>query len=81
MSRYYTPRTLAQTWDCSPDVVYDLLRTGKLKGFRVGRHWRVSDEARLEYEQRKSDIPEDLHGLRGSYREGLPVRYSEYGQL
>lgn len=55
MSRYYTPRTLAQTWDCSPDVVYDLLRTGKLKGFRVGRHWRVSDEARLEYEQRKSD--------------------------
>lgn len=55
MSRYYTPRTLAQTWDCSPDVVYDLLRTGKLKGFRVGRRWRVSDEARLEYEQRKSD--------------------------
>ncbi|WP_423202433.1 helix-turn-helix domain-containing protein [Intestinimonas timonensis] len=55
MSRYYTPRTLSQTWDCSPDVVYDLLRTGKLKGFRVGRHWRVSDEARLEYEQRKSD--------------------------
>lgn len=55
MSRYYTPRTLAQTWECSPDVVYDLLRTGKLKGFRVGRKWRVSDDARLEYEQRKSD--------------------------
>lgn len=55
MSRYYTPRTLAQAWECSPDVVYDLLRTGKLKGFRVGRHWRVSDEARLEYERGKTE--------------------------
>lgn len=55
MSRYYTPRTLAQTWECSPDVVYDLLRTGKLKGFRVGRKWRVSDDARLEYERGKTE--------------------------
>ena len=53
MSRYYTPRTLAQTWDCSPDVVYDLLRTGKLKGFRVGRHWRVSLILRRQPQRRK----------------------------
>ena len=47
---YYTPQTLAEKWGCSKDIVYDLLRTGKLQGFKLGRDWRISDEARLAYE-------------------------------
>ena len=53
MASYYTPKTLAETWGCSLDAIYEMLWTGKLKGFRVGRHWRVSDEARLDYERGK----------------------------
>ena len=48
---YYTPQTLAEKWGCSKDLVYDLLRSGKLRGFKLGRDWRISDEARLEYER------------------------------
>lgn len=48
---YYTPQTLAEKWGCSKDIVYDLLRQGKLKGFKLGRDWRISDEARLAYER------------------------------
>ncbi len=48
---YYTPQTLAQMWQCSTDVIYDLLRQGKLQGFKVGVGWRISEAAVLAYEQ------------------------------
>lgn len=48
---YYTIKELAELWRCSTDVIYDLVRTGKLPAFRVGREWRISDEARRQYEQ------------------------------
>lgn len=47
---YYTPQSLAAKWGCSKDIVYDLLRTGKLQGFKLGRDWRISDDARRAYE-------------------------------
>lgn len=47
----YTIKELAETWRCSTDVIYDLLRSGKLHGFKVGGGWRISDEARREFEQ------------------------------
>lgn len=50
MADYYTPKTLAALWGCSPDVVYTLLRARKLKGFKVGSIWRITDAARAEYE-------------------------------
>jgi putative molybdopterin biosynthesis protein len=48
---YYTIKELAELWRCSTDVIYDLVRNGKLPAFRVGREWRISDEARRQYEQ------------------------------
>lgn len=48
---YYTPQTLAQMWQCSTDVIYDLLRLGTLQGFKVGAGWRISERAVLAYEQ------------------------------
>lgn len=50
-TKYYTPSELAKLWSCSRDIVYDLLTAGKLKGFKLGNSWRISDEARLDYEQ------------------------------
>ena len=49
--KYYTIKELAALWRCSTDVIYDLLRSGKLHGFKIGGGWRISDEARREYEQ------------------------------
>lgn len=48
---YYTVPELAARWRCSTDVVYDLLRQGKLHGFKLGASWRISDGARIQYEQ------------------------------
>lgn len=50
-SEYYTVPELAARWRCSTDVVYDLLRQGKLHGFKLGASWRITDDARIQYEQ------------------------------
>lgn len=47
---YYTPQALADRWGISKETVYQLLRGGKLKGFKLGRDWRITDEARIAYE-------------------------------
>jgi excisionase family DNA binding protein len=60
---YYTPATLAQKWGCHIETVYDLLRTDKLHGFKLGKDWRIPDSARAEYEssgwvpERKNRLP------------------------
>ena len=38
----FTVETLAERWCCSTDVIYDLLRKRKLKGFKLGSAWRIS---------------------------------------
>lgn len=35
---------------------YALLNSGKLKAFRIGRIWKISREAVLEYIKRKSNL-------------------------
>ena len=47
---YYTPKALAERWGCHVCIVYDLLRKGKLKGYKLGKDWRISDEARAAFE-------------------------------
>ena len=48
---YYTPQEVADLWKCSTATIYELLRRGKLVGFKVGRDWRITGEAVLAYEQ------------------------------
>jgi len=38
----YTITALAERWACSRDVLYDMIRKGELKCFRVGRAVRIS---------------------------------------
>lgn len=47
----YSVKELAVLWRCSPQVVYDQLLNGRLQGFKVGRSWRITDDARRAFEQ------------------------------
>lgn len=49
-SQVFTPADIAARWNCSLDVVYDLLRSGRLRGFKVGSQWRVSERQVDKYE-------------------------------
>ena len=41
--RPYTPETLAERWECSPQHVRKMLADGRLKGFKLAsRMWRIS---------------------------------------
>jgi excisionase family DNA binding protein len=39
----YTPEQLAEQWGVTRHTVLTYLRTGKLKGFKVGRFWRIRE--------------------------------------
>lgn len=38
------------------NAIYDLLRSGKLKGYRNGRVWRISREALIQYVRDSSKL-------------------------
>ena len=44
-----TPRDVMDILDIGKNTAYALLNTGKLRGFRVGRSWRVAAEALEEF--------------------------------
>lgn len=47
----YTITQLAQRWQCSTDAIYDMVRRGDIKSFRVGKAIRFTAEAVAEYEK------------------------------
>lgn len=52
MKSSYTPEQLAVRWHCSANTVRNLISTGKLDAFRVGKKLlRISVEAIEEYEK------------------------------
>lgn len=42
---------IADYWMVSEDTVYRLIKSGKLKAFKVGKEYRVTDRALREYEE------------------------------
>ena len=48
--RYYSVEEVAELWGVSKQAIYVLLRTGRLRGFKPGRDWRISAEALKDYE-------------------------------
>lgn len=62
---YHTPASLAKLWGCCIESVYDLLRAGKLRGFKIGKDWRIPDAARAEYEANAGAEPPKSARLRG----------------
>lgn len=45
-----TPATLALRWGCSSTLIYDLLASRELRGFRLGKLWRIPLSAIEDYE-------------------------------
>ena len=50
LQEIFTVDDLAARWKCSTDIVYDLLRSKKLSGFKLGSTWRVTAEAVSRFE-------------------------------
>lgn len=46
---FYTPDEVARLLKVSRRTVYELLRSHELVGIRIGRSWRISQEALDEY--------------------------------
>lgn len=49
--RPYTPATLAEHWGVSSTLIYDLLNSGALPGFRLGKLWRIHANDVAAYER------------------------------
>lgn len=47
----YTPKELAERWKCSTDSIYRLVKTGKLKAFRVGQDYRFKESEVEKFEE------------------------------
>lgn len=47
---------LAAEWDMSYDAVYDLIQTGQIEAFKVGRKWRIRRSVITKYEKDNSNI-------------------------
>lgn len=49
----WTPDALAKDWDCHRKTVMALIHRGELPHFKIGPQYRVTDEAKREYESQK----------------------------
>ncbi len=55
MERALTPEQVAKRWECSEQHVRALYHKGELRGFRVGRLLRFTDDAVRAYEGRAEE--------------------------
>ena len=51
MDTILTPEELAKRWRVAPKTIYRSLSAGVLKGFQVGKQWRIPLEAVEQYEK------------------------------
>lgn len=49
--RPFTSAALAERWGCSAETVRRLLKAGRLRGFRVGRKFRIPASAVVDFER------------------------------
>ena len=49
---FYTPEEAATNLRVTRRAMYQWLTSGKLKGFRVGQHWRISEDDLMEFMKR-----------------------------
>ena len=55
ISEYLTPREVMELLYIGKNTLYKLLNSGELKGFRVGKQWRITKGALQEYADRRSE--------------------------
>lgn len=49
VSKIYTPKEVAEILKTSERTVQEMFRSRKLKGMKVGKSWRISDEALQDF--------------------------------
>ena len=49
MENVLTPKEVAKILGVHPYTIHNLLKSGRLKGFRVNSHWRITVEALNEF--------------------------------
>ena len=54
ISEYLTPKEVMDLLYIGKNTLYGLLNSGELKGFRVGRQWRITKGALQEYADRRA---------------------------
>lgn len=52
ISEYLTPREVMDLLYIGKNTLYKLLGSGELKGFRIGRQWRVAKQELKKYTDR-----------------------------
>lgn len=52
----FTPKTLAERWDCSVWTIRGLIHDNKLLAFRVGHEFRITAEEVRRYEGAKATV-------------------------
>lgn len=52
ISEYLTPREVMDLLYIGKNTLYKLLGSGELKGFRIGRQWRVRKDSLREFAER-----------------------------
>lgn len=52
ISEYLTPREVMDLLYIGKNTLYKLLGSGELKGFRIGRQWRVRKDSLREFTER-----------------------------
>jgi excisionase family DNA binding protein len=64
--RFYSPKQVAEPLGVKERVILDLLRSGKLRGVKIGKFWRIPESALRAYMSRsgqvKSEAPPDSGG-------------------
>lgn len=53
MTKVLTPTQIADRWGCSLGVVRNLIHSGQLAAFRVGKLLRIPEEAVIQFEKKK----------------------------
>ena len=53
---YLSPPRIALILDVDIDYVRDLLRSGELRGIKLGQHWRITPREFKLWEQTKNEI-------------------------
>ncbi|WP_170507446.1 helix-turn-helix domain-containing protein [Ruegeria arenilitoris] len=56
MKRVFTPKQLAERWDCSVQTVRDAISSGELPHFRVGRLTLSYGMKSMRRAQKRSDV-------------------------
>lgn len=60
ISEYLTPREVMDLLYIGKNTLYKLLGSGELKGFRIGRQWRITKGALQEYADRSAVSPNTI---------------------